>query len=122
MNVAQPRMRATARPALTAPKMGSATPADRSPSCQISTSAPATRTLSRASGSRNFQANVINWSMRSRGSVPRVQMNRKKTRYSLPRNSSQPGTHCSRPQAVQPPRYSVTMTAQTANAAMYSAA
>ncbi len=102
--------------------MGSASPADRSPSRQISTSAPVTRTLSRASGSRNFQAKAINWSMRNRGRVPRLQMNREKTRYSFPRNRSQPGTHSSRPQAVQPPRYRVTMMAQTANAAMYSAA
>ena len=74
------------------------------------------------SSSRNFQENAINWSMRSRGRVPRVQMNRKNTRYSFDRKISQPGTHSSSPQAVQPPRNSVTTTADTANPAKYSAA
>src|SRR3990172_9047176 len=121
MNVPQPTMSATASTALAAPNAGSATFAEMSPSRQASTSPPAITTFSSASGSRNFQANAISWSMRSRGSVPRVQMNRKNTRDSLERNSSQPGTHSSSPQAVQPPRNSVTATAEIANPAKYSA-
>ena len=45
-------------------------------------------------GSMNFQAKFISWSMRRRGSVPRIQMKTQMSTSSLAKNQIHDGTQC----------------------------
>src|SRR5208283_454624 len=82
---------------------------------------PAATMLTSASGSMNFHARFINWSMRSRGSVPRIQMNVKTSAISLAKNQRYDGTQARNENgAVQPPRNNVMPSPLMANMPRYS--
>src|SRR4030042_1228970 len=83
---------------------------------QMITSAAVMKTLISASGKTNFQASPINWSMRTRGRIVRVQTMTKKTMSVLRMNQSQGGKKGPR----QPLKKSVVMTADMAIASAYS--
>src|SRR3569833_2828007 len=80
-------------------------------------------------GTRNFQPKCMNWSYRSRGSVPRSQMNTNSARITLAVNQSsghQPELAPSQTVEIgngarQPPRNSVAARAETVTMLMYSA-
>src|SRR4051812_34592479 len=57
--------------------------------------AAVTNRLSSEAGSSHFQAKSISWSIRTRGSVPRIQTNVKTRTYVLPRNHRSPATQSS---------------------------
>ena len=57
--------------------------------------AAVTNRLSSDAGSSHFQAKPISWSIRTRGSVPRIQTKVNTKTYVLPRNQSRPATQSS---------------------------
>ena len=63
-------------------------------------------------GTSAFQQKPISWSIRRRGSVPRVQISRKYTAPVLASRMIQLGTHWSSPQSHQPPRKNVAIKAE----------
>ena len=69
-----------------------------------------------ATGSNTFHPNRISWSYRSLGSVVRTQMKTNSNRNSLIRNQIGPG----RSGPCQPPRKSVTQSADSVIRLMYS--
>src|SRR5439155_941810 len=72
-------------------------------------------------GNMNFQAKVMSWSMRKRGSVPRTQMKRKINPNSFRKNQSHDGTQSKNVNgASQPPKNSVMPRLLTANRPKYS--
>src|SRR6185437_11912059 len=83
---------------------------------------PVTKTLSRAMGRMNFQAKPISWSMRRRGSVPRIQMKKKMSASSFAKNHIHDGIKLrTESGADHPPRKSVMPSAEVANMPRYSA-
>ena len=58
--------------------------------------AAVTNRLNSDAGSSHFQAKPISWSMRTRGSVPRIQTKVNTNTYVFPRNQTMPATQ-SRP-------------------------
>ena len=72
-------------------------------------------------GNTNFHAKFINWSCRSRGSVPRIQMKTKIEVITFPKNQIHDGTHVRNENgADQPPRNSVVPSPEIENIARYS--
>src|ERR1051325_5610763 len=83
---------------------------------------PATTTLIKVMGNMNFQAKLMSWSMRKRGSVPRIQMNRKISAKSLRKNQMYEGIQSRNAKGdSQPPRNRVMPKLLTAKRPKYSA-
>src|SRR5918911_3682909 len=100
----------------------------RSPLVRSTRIADATTTQTSAPGMRIFQPNRMNWSYRSRGSVPRSQMKTKRKTQSLRTNHSTGHQPVFAPlqseigqDARQPPRNSVVAIAETVTMLTYSA-
>src|SRR4051794_21047164 len=87
------------------------------------------RIQTRPTGTSTFQPNCMNWSYRSRGSVPRSQTKKKMPRTTLATNHSighQPELAPAQIVEIgngarQPPRNSVAASAETVTMLMYSA-
>ena len=56
------------------------------------TASAVTNRFSSDAGSSHFQAKPISWSIRTRGSVPRIHTNRNTSANVLPRNQNRPAT------------------------------
>src|SRR6185437_5570729 len=82
---------------------------------------PAEKITMSVMGSMNFHAKFINWSMRRRGSVPRIQMNTEISAISLAKNHIHDGMKVKNDNgAAHPPRNSVTASPLIANIPRYS--
>src|SRR4051794_23173537 len=77
--------------------------------------------LMSAIGNMNFQAKFMSWSIRKRGSVPRIQMNPAINTSNFVKNQIHDGTASTNANgACQPPRKSVMPSPLIANSPMYS--